>query len=84
MTQRIADSSKILIYEKRYDFSVPFVNVPFLDVSLAPLYGVYASQLVLFTCVCSDVLDFNEGNLNITSNILREGFRYHMFCRILT
>lgn len=45
--------------------------------SLAPSYGVFISQLVRYACVCSDVLDFNEQNLRITSKLLIQNFRYY-------
>ena len=52
------------IYDKRYDFSFPIVNYPFLDgdVPLSPSYGVYISQLVRLARVCNNVLDFRERN----------------------
>ena len=54
-------------YDKRDDFSFPIVIYPFLDgdVPLSPSYGVYISQLVRFTRVCNNVLDFSERNLSI-------------------
>ena len=48
-------SSKI--YDKRDDFNFEIVNFPFLDgdVPRSPSYGVYISQLIRFTRVCSKV-----------------------------
>ena len=55
-------SSKI--YDKRDDFNFEIVNFPFLDgdVPRSPSYGVYISQLIRFTRVCSNVDDFNNRN----------------------
>ena len=55
-------SSKI--YDKRDDFNFEIVNFPFLDgdVPRSPSYGVYISQLIRFTRVCSYVDDFNSRN----------------------
>ena len=67
------------IYDKRDDFDFPITNFPFLDgdVPLSPSYGVYISQLVRFARVCSNVKDFNERNLTITSKLLQQGYRFH-------
>ena len=52
-------SSKI--YDKRDDFDFDVVKFPFLDgdVPRRPSYGVYISQLLRFSRVCSHVDDFN-------------------------
>ena len=56
-------SSKI--YDKQDDFSFEIVNFPFHDVDVprSPSYGVYISQLIRFSRVCSNVDDFNNRNL---------------------
>ena len=56
-------SSKI--YDKRDDFNFEIVNFSFLggDVPHSPSYGVYISQLIRFTRVCSNVDDFNNRSL---------------------
>ena len=55
-------SSKI--YDNRDDFDFDIVNFPFLrgDVPRRPSYGVYISQLIRFSRVCSHVDDFNTRN----------------------
>ena len=57
------------IYDKRDDFNFEIVNFPFLDgdVPLSPSYGVYISQLIRFTRVCSNVDDFNNNYLFLTA-----------------
>ena len=69
-------SSKI--YDKRDDFYFEKVNFPFLDgdVSRSPSYGVYISQLIRFARVCSNVDDFNNRNLFLTTDLLKQGYRY--------
>ena len=40
-------------------------------------YGVYISQLVRFARCCTSVSDFNSKNLQLTSKLLTQGYRYH-------
>ena len=70
-------SSKI--YYKRDDFNFEIVNFPFLDgdVPRSPSYGVYISQLICFARACSNVDDFNNRNLFLTTKILKQGYIYH-------
>ena len=70
-------SSKI--YDKRDDFNFEIVNFPFLDgdVPRYPSYGVYISQLIRFARVCSNVDDFNNGNLYLNAQLLKQSYRYH-------
>ena len=70
-------SSKI--YDKRHDFNFEIVNFPFLDedVPHSPPYGVYITQLIRFTRVCSNVDDFNNRNLFLTAKLSKLGYRYH-------
>ena len=42
-----------------------------------PSYGIYISQLVRFARCCTSVLDFHSKNLQITSKLLTQGYRYH-------
>ena len=57
----------------------PIVNFPWLsgDVPRLPSYGIYISQLVRFARCCTSVLDFHSKNLQITSKLLIQGYRYH-------
>ena len=67
------------VYDKRDDFGFPIVNFPWLsgDVPRLPSYGIYISQLVRFARCCTSVLDFHSKNLQITSRLLTQGYRYH-------
>ena len=48
------------------------------DVPRLPSYGIYISQLVRFARCCkSSVFDFHSKNLQITSKLLTQGYRYH-------
>ena len=66
-------SSKI--YDKRDDFDFDIVNFPFLDgdVPRRPSYGVYISQLIRFSRVCSYVDDLNNRNKCLTAKLLKQG-----------
>ena len=70
-------SSKI--YDKRDDFVFDIVNFTFLDgdIPRRPSYGVYISQLIRFTRVCSHVDDFKTLNKCLTAKLLKQGYRYH-------
>ena len=63
----------------RISFGFPIVNFPWLngDVPRPPSYGIYISQLVRFARCCTSVLDFHSKNLQITSKLLTQGYRYH-------
>ena len=67
------------VYDKRDDFGFPIVNFPWLsgDVPRLPSYGIYILQLVRFARCCTSVLDFHSKNLQITSKLLTQGYRYH-------
>ena len=77
-------SSKI--YDKRDDFNFEIVNFPFPDgdVPRSPSYGVYISQLIRFTRVCSNVNDFNNRNLFLTAKLLKQGYRYHKIRKVFS
>ena len=66
-------SSKI--YDKRDDFGFGVVGFPFLDgdVPRSPSCGVYISQLIRLTRVCSNVDEFNNRNLFLTAKLLKQG-----------
>ena len=60
------------INDKRDNVNFEMVNFPFLDhvdgdVPGSPSYGIYISQPICFARVCSDVDDFNNRNLFLTT-----------------
>ena len=67
------------VYDKCDDFGFPFVNFPWLsgDVPRLSSYGFNISQLVRFASCCTSILDFHSKNLQITSKLLTQGYRYH-------
>ena len=67
------------VYDKRIDFRFPIVNLLWLsgDVPRLPSYGIYILQLVRFARCCTSVLDFHSKNIQITSKLLTQGYRYH-------
>ena len=75
----IGSDSHTSVYDKRDYFGFPNVIFPWLsgDVPRLPSYGIYLSQLVRFARCCTGVLDFHSKNLQITSKLLTQGFRYH-------
>ena len=55
-------------------FNFEVVKFPFLDrdVPRSPSYGVYISKLIRFARVCSNVGDFNNRNLFLTTKLLKQ------------
>ena len=47
------------------------------DVPILPSNGVYISKLVRFARCCTRVSDFNSKNLQLSSKLLTQGYRYH-------
>ena len=72
------------VYDKRDDFRFPIVNFPWLsgDVPKVPYDGVYISQLVRFARCCTSISDFNSKNIQLTSKLLTQGYRYHKLRKI--
>ena len=48
------------LYDKRDDFNFPIVNFPFIcsNISAAPAYGEYISQLIRYSRACGSYQDF--------------------------
>ena len=48
------------LYDRRDTFGFHVVNFPFMSSNIpsAPFYGVYASQLIRYSCCCSNYSDF--------------------------
>ena len=70
-------------YDKRDDFGLEIVNVPFLDgdVARSTSYGVYISQLIRFARASSYVADFNTRNKLLTQKLLKQGYLDHNLCK---
>ena len=67
------------VHDKRDDSRFPIINLPWLsgDVPRLPSYGIYISQLVPFARCCTSVFYFHSKNLQITSKLSTQGYRYH-------
>ena len=68
------------IYDKQDDFNFEIVNFLFLDgdVPPSPSDGLYISLfLIRFARLCSNVDDFNNRNLFLTTKLLKQDYRYH-------
>ena len=61
------------------DFGYPIVNFLWLsgDVPRLQSYGVYISQFVRFARCCTSFSDFNSKNLQLTSKLLTQVYRYY-------
>ena len=60
------------------------VSIPDLCTLTYFSYGVYISQVIRFARVSSNVDDFNNGNLFLTANLLKQGYRYHKIRKIFS
>ena len=67
------------VHDKCDDFGFSIVNFPWLsgDVPRLPSYGIDISQLVRFARCCTSVSDLHSKNLQITSKLLMQGYRYN-------
>ena len=66
------------VYDKRDDFWFIIVNFPWLsgDIPRLPSYGIYISQFDLLDVVLAFLISILK-NLQITSKLLTQGYRYH-------
>ena len=71
------------VYDKRADFDLEIVNLPFLDgaVPRSTSYRVYILQLIRFARASSHVADFNTCNNVLIETLLKQCYRYHKLHR---
>ena len=64
------------LYDKRDDCNVPIVNFPFIcsNITAAPAYGVYISQLKRYTRAWGSYRDFLDLCLLLARKLLNQGF----------
>jgi hypothetical protein len=64
------------LYDKRDDFNFPIVNFPFIysNISAAPAYGVYISQLIRYFRAYGSYQDFLDRELLLTRKLLNQGW----------
>ena len=62
------------LYAKRYDFNVHIVNFPFIcsNISAAPAYGVYISDLIRYSRACGSYQEFLERGLLLARKLRTE------------
>jgi hypothetical protein len=64
------------LYDKTDDLNFPIVNFPFIcsNISAAPAYGVYISQLIRYYRACGSYPDSLDRGLVLTRKLLNQGF----------
>ena len=62
------------LYEGQKYFAIWCLIIP---VPRLQSYGIYISQLVRFARCCTNVFDCHSKNLQITSKLFAQGYRYH-------
>jgi hypothetical protein len=64
------------LYDKRDYFNFLIANFPFIcnNISAAPAYGVYISQLIRYYRACDSYQDFLDIRLLLTRKLLNQGF----------
>ena len=70
------------VYDKRDNFNFNIVNFPYLSSNIPskPAYGVYISQLVRISRICSDFVHFKERHYRLTLRLINQGFWYSALC----
>ena len=66
------------VYDNREDFNFDKVNFPHLDSNIpnTPAYGVFISQLIRYSKICSDFSNFQAKSLQLCSRLIRQGYKY--------
>ena len=67
----------IKLYYKRDSFGFHIVNFPFMSSNIpsAPVYGVYASQLIRYARCCSNYSDFLLRHMALVTRLLSQGYK---------
>ena len=68
------------LYDKRNDFNFNIVNFPFLcgNIPRKQSYGVFTSQLIRYSRVCSKYEDFLEASVTLVKKLLKQGYRKYL------
>ena len=64
---------RISIYDKRDDIAFRIVNFPHMDSNI-PAYGVYTSQLVRYSRICTSRVDFINRLRGLSLRLRQQGF----------
>ena len=65
------------LYDKRTDFQFHIINFPFLcgNIPKRQSYGVFTSQLIRYSRVCSKYNDFVETCRLLVEKLLKQGYK---------
>ena len=65
------------LYDKRDTFGFHIVNFPFMSSNIpsAPVYGVYASQLIRYAHCCSNYNDFLSQHRALVTRLLSQSYK---------
>ena len=76
-TQDRSNNITTKLYDKRDAFGFHIVNFPFMSSNIpsAPVYGVYASQLVRYARCCSSYSDFLIRHRALVKRLLSQGYK---------
>ena len=71
------------LYDKRNDFNFQIVNFPFLcgNIPKRQSYGVFTSQLIRFSRVCSKYEDFSKSCKGLIMKLLKQGYETYLLKR---
>ena len=77
---------RISIYDKRDDFTFRIVNFPHMDSNIPanPAYGVYISQLVRYSRICTSKVDFMNRLRGLSLRLRQQGFLTNLLQRTFT
>ena len=64
------------LFDKRYEFSFPIVNFPFIEGNIpnSPAYGVFVSQLIRYARANQRYPDFVQRSSQLISKLLSQGY----------
>ena len=76
-TQDKSNNITTKLYDKRDAFGFYIVNFPFMSSNIpsAPVYGVYASQLIRYASCCSNYSDFLSRHRALVIRLLSQGYK---------
>ena len=76
----------ISIYDKMDDVNCQIVSFPHMDSNFPgnPAHGVYTSQLVRYSRICTSKVDFIHRLHQRSSRVRQQGFKYALLLKSLT
>ena len=73
----------IKLFDKRDGFNFKVINYPCLTYSNVPTsqsYGIYLSQLLRISRICTCINDFYSAVIKVTNEFLNKGFHKDVLC----